>query len=388
MTEGAGLRRKPPITPQVSGFIRAAPSYRSYIATRRSAAKQALAAERTAAIEQAEKDEAVRRASSKRKQKDAQAKSLSKTQTSSCPAGKSVLSRSKLPPMPGTRGASAAPKSDDAAQSRKTAALKTAEDKLYDTATTWSGDYPSTESQDRYNYRLHPGPPGLGLKSSSHNLVCSRQFLQSPLPTKEQYDTYEESLLNYTNPKARTMPQPHNDYSDPLPAVNLAPMRFTCLKGVPGRMTPRGKINRTNQTLFKEDNVPYDNLRGKGIPFRTLEYVPDYLNTQLINWKKSTVNPEKYSKIDSRCLKYKTMCALEMEKVEREVSEMNHQEVTEALHKLAFAPKINRIGAYPCRMQDDNQSQIPLRMMDDPTIKTDKTARPYLNHFATYTTVT
>eukprot|EP00959_Pyramimonas_sp_CCMP1952_P179819 3760220-Pyramimonas_sp.AAC.2 len=76
-----------------------------------------------------------------------------------------------------------------------------------------------TTSQERYNYNLYPGPPGQGLKSSSHNLVCSRQFLKSPLPTQDQYESYGEELLKYTHPKARSMPQPHNDYSDPFPAV-------------------------------------------------------------------------------------------------------------------------------------------------------------------------
>eukprot|EP00976_Prorocentrum_cordatum_P027630 560547-Prorocentrum_minimum.AAC.5 len=86
-------------------------------------------------------------------------------------------------------------------------------------------------------------------------------------------------------------------------------------------------------------------MRGRGIPYRTLENVPDYLNSQLCNWcvptcnrslvlvyacvlkicpiavkaasrKKSTVNPEKYSQLDARCLKYKTLCALELEQLE------------------------------------------------------------------------
>ena len=74
--------------------------------------------------------------------------------------------------------------------------------------------------------------------------------------------------------------------------------------------------------------------------------------------------------------------------VQREVSQMSHEEVCAALHKQAFAPKILRTGIHPCRMQDDNQSQIPLRLIDDPTLMTNKEARPYLNHFATYTTVT
>mmetsp|Transcript_37059 Transcript_37059/g.62381 ORF Transcript_37059/g.62381 Transcript_37059/m.62381 type:complete len:377 (-) Transcript_37059:28-1158(-) len=237
----------------------------------------------------------------------------------------------------------------------------------------------------RCSYLDVAGPPGQGLKSSSFNLVCSREFLQSPLPAQRDED-YVALVQKKTLP--RKMTQLLSEYSNPLPAVNLAPMRFSCLKGVPGRMTPRGKINRfTDQPLFREENVPYDNLRGKHVPFRTLEYVTDPYNMQLINWKKSTLNPEKFASTQKRVNSYKEKCAKDMEEVEREVEAMNFEQVSEELHRLSYR-SAGRTGVNPCRKQEDNRSQIPLRLIDDPTLRTDEATRPYLNHFSTYTTAT
>jgi len=185
--------------------------------------------------------------------------------------------------------------------------------------------------------RARAGGAAARARSSTLNVCCTPAS-----PFRLQQSSAAASKPS-SAPAART----------PLPAVNLAPMRFSMNKGVPAATTPRGRhFRNSDKKLFDEANEPLDQRRGAGVP-ASLTYAPDHTNLYQEHWR-DTLSPN--TKHKEHALKQSMMST--MKEQEEAIAKMSLDEVRSELHKLSFAPKSFRRGF--CKMYLLNRSSLPL----------------------------